>query len=94
MISNLKPYRYIVSKKEWKIRMTFKHPSLFHFIIFKGKDPKGLATVLLDGDESISFTPQIDCSKFIEVEVTFKPSRSHINVYIYWKKLISFDFVL
>ena len=79
LMTNLKPGGYFISKTEWRIKMTFKHPSLYHFITFKGKDPTGLATVLLDGDESISVTPQFDCSSFIDVDVTFTPSKCNVT---------------
>ena len=78
LLSNIKHRGYKVTGSELKIKLTFKHPSLYHFITFRGKDPTGMATVLLDGDESISVTPQIDCSHAIDVDVTFVTSRCNI----------------
>ena len=66
----MKPEGYPVTTDEYKLKTIFRHSQLRHFVIFHGADDENKREILLDGEKTISVSPQDDCEHFADVIVT------------------------
>lgn len=70
IISTMKPEGYMINTDEYKLKTVFRHSQLRHFVIFHGFDDSINREILLDGERTISVSPQDDCDNFADVIVT------------------------
>lgn len=75
----MKPEGYSVTTDEYKLKTIFRHSQLRHFVIFHGADVDEKREILLDGEKTISVSPQSDCDHFADVIVTAKQGESSEN---------------
>ena len=75
VISTMKPDGYPITTDEYKLKTIFRHSQLRHFVIFHGADDDKKREILLDGEKTISVSPQDDCENFADVIVTAREGR-------------------
>ena len=78
----MKPEGYLVSTDEYKLKTIFRHSQLRHFVIFHGADDEKKRGILLDGEKTISVSPQDDCEHFADVIVTAREGTKLLEVFV------------
>ena len=81
VISTMKPEGYLVTTDEYKLKTMFRHSQLRHFVIFHAVDDENKKEILLDGEKTISVSPQDDCEHFADVIVTARDGKDEREKY-------------
>ena len=66
----MKPEGYSINTDEYKLKTIFRHSQLRQFVIFHGTDEENRREIFLDGEKTISVSPQSDCDHYADVIVT------------------------